>query len=137
MAYTFDEETQLYVAELGSNKYYNGTYNTYATISASSTWYITGSNAANVGVTQFVAQFKAVGEDVGCKHENLVHVEAVAPGCESDGNIEHWYCEDCEIVWQDEALTQITNHKNVILPADHQNIIHVEAVAPSCHYDKP
>ena len=31
------------------------------------------------------------------------------------GNIEHWYCEDCMQVWQDEALTQLTNMMNVKL----------------------
>jgi NAD-dependent SIR2 family protein deacetylase len=68
-----------------------------------------------------------------CAHKNLVHVEAVVPGCYEEGNIEHWYCEDCETVWADEALTQITNHKSVILPATHQNVVHVEAKAPSCY----
>ena len=62
----------------------------------------------------------------------VVHVDAVAPGCENEGNIEHWYCETCEQVWQDEALTQLTNHKNVKLPVTHNDIIHVDAVAPGC-----
>jgi len=64
----------------------------------------------------------------------VIHVEAVAPGCEHEGNIEYWYCEECEQVWQDEARTQLTNFKNVILPANAHNIVHVEAVAPGCHY---
>ena len=61
----------------------------------------------------------------------VVHVEAVEPSCYATGNIEHWYCESCEQVWQNEALTQLTNHKNVILPETHQNIVHVPAVAPT------
>ena len=65
----------------------------------------------------------------------VVHVEAKAPSCYEEGNIEHWYCEECEQVWQDEALTQLTNHKNVILPAAHDTIAHVEAVEPGCHFD--
>ena len=48
----------------------------------------------------------------------LVHVEAVAPNCTEEGNIEHWYCGVCETVWSDEDLTQVTNHKSVILPID-------------------
>ena len=36
--------------------YYLGTYKTFETISASKTTYITGDNAANVGVSQFVAR---------------------------------------------------------------------------------
>ena len=66
--------------------------------------------------------------------ENLQHVEAVAPTCQSEGNIEYWYCPDCEQYWQDEALTQLTNGKNVILPAADHNIVHIDAVAPGCHY---
>ena len=66
--------------------------------------------------------------------ENLQHVEAVEPTCQSEGNIEYWYCPDCEQFWQDEALTQLTNSKNVKLGVADHNIVHVEAVAPGCHY---
>ena len=62
---------------------------------------------------------------------DVIHVAAVEPGCENEGNIEHWYCESCEQVWQNEALTQLTNHKNVILPATHKNVAHVAAKAPT------
>ncbi len=63
---------------------------------------------------------------------NLVHFDAVDPGCHSNGHIEYWYCSDCEQFWQDEALTQLTNAKRVILPAvGSENLIHVEAVAPT------
>ena len=68
-------------------------------------------------------------------HCNLVHMEAVAPGCHYEGLQEHWYCPDCETVWSDEALTQITNHKNVIIPATGGNVVHFEAIEPGCHYD--
>ena len=64
----------------------------------------------------------------------VVHVEAVAPTCFSEGNIEHWYCESCEQVWQDEALTQLTNHMKVKLPASEHNLVHMEAVEPACHF---
>jgi len=66
----------------------------------------------------------------------VIHVEAVAPTCQSVGNIEYWYCEECEQFWADEALTQITNSKNVILGAgEHTNLVHFEAVEPACHYN--
>jgi len=48
------------VATIDSKVYYTGTYNTYDTLSASETKYITGSNAANVGVSQFVACFAEI-----------------------------------------------------------------------------
>ena len=50
--------------------------------------------------------------------ENVAHVAAKAPTHTENGNIEYWYCPDCEQYWQDEALTQLTNSKNVILPAE-------------------
>ncbi|MBR2320038.1 MAG: hypothetical protein IKA50_04565, partial [Clostridia bacterium] len=64
----------------------------------------------------------------------LQHVEAVAPTCQSEGNIEYWYCPDCEQFWQDEALTQLTNAMNVKLGVADHNIVHIEAVEPGCHY---
>lgn len=45
-----------YVANVAGADYYLGTYSTYTTISASKTSYITGDNAANVGVSQFLAK---------------------------------------------------------------------------------
>ena len=47
----------------------------------------------------------------------IVHVEAKAPTCYEDGNIEYWYCEVCGFAWLDEACTRNTNLKAVILPA--------------------
>ncbi len=47
---------------------------------------------------------------------DVIHVEAKAPTKEAEGVQEHWYCEECEQVWADEARTQLTNHKNVIIP---------------------
>ena len=63
---------------------------------------------------------------------DLVHVEAKAPTCYENGNIEYWYCEACETVWANEALTQITNRLSVVLPMAHKPATHVEAVAPTC-----
>jgi hypothetical protein len=31
--------------------------------------------------------------------------------------VEYWFCGECEQVWTDEALTQLSNLKNVIIPA--------------------
>ena len=77
-----------------------------------------------------------VEEEQPCTHEGLVHMDAVEPGCHYDGNIEYWVCYDCETVWQDEALTQITNIKNVVLPATgSENLVYFPAVEPGCHYD--
>ena len=53
--FTYSEDAKTYVVEIDGKNYYMGTYNTYNTISASEVKYITGDNAANVGVSQFVA----------------------------------------------------------------------------------
>ena len=60
-------------------------------------------------------------------HTNLVHFDAVEAACHYTGNIEYWVCYGCETVWQDEALTQITNVKNVIIPALESTATYVPA----------
>ncbi len=60
MYYTYDETAKVYVATIDSKVYYTGTYNSFDTFSASETKYITGNNAANVGVSQFVACFAEI-----------------------------------------------------------------------------
>ncbi|MBQ7088730.1 MAG: hypothetical protein IJN04_03715, partial [Clostridia bacterium] len=72
---------------------------------------------------------------LGVTDHNIVHFDAVAPGCHYVGNIEYWFCTECEIFWQDEALTQLTNSKNVIVPAVGGDVIAFEAIEPGCHYD--
>ncbi len=51
--WTFDTDLGTFTTPVGESTWYLGTYNTFATISASNTSYITGENAANVGVSQF------------------------------------------------------------------------------------
>ena len=54
--YTWNAELKIFVTTCAGAEYYLGTYNTFNTISASKTSYITGDNASKVGVSQFVAQ---------------------------------------------------------------------------------
>jgi len=87
----------------------------------------------NAALTQLTNSKNVI---LGAAHTNLVHFDAVAPKCHYDGNIEYWVCYDCEGVWQNEALTQLTNIKNVVLPATGEgNVVHFDAVAPGCHYE--
>ena len=53
--WTYNEEAGTYTVEIEGTEYYLGTYNTFDTFSPSSISYITGSNAADVGVSQFLA----------------------------------------------------------------------------------
>ena len=50
------------------------------------------------------------------KH-TIAHVEAKAPTCTENGNVEYWTCEVCGGCWTDEACTQNTNRLNVVVPA--------------------
>ena len=75
-------------------------------------------------------------ENPEIKHTNLVHMEAVEPGCHYDGNVEYWHCYDCEGVWTDEALTVESDLESVVVPATGEgDLHHFEAVEPGCHYD--
>ena len=47
----------------------------------------------------------------------IVAVAAKAATCTENGNVAYWYCSDCGAAWADEALTQLTNQKNVVIPA--------------------
>ena len=59
--WTYSEELGLLVTHMGEDDYYLGTFNNNTRMSASKTSYITGEGAANVGVTQFPANFYLYG----------------------------------------------------------------------------
>ena len=52
-----------------------------------------------------------------CSHEHsLQHFEAKAPTCVDEGNIEYWYCADCDKYFSDEtADTEITKDKTILV----------------------
>ena len=64
---------------------------------------------------------------------DVIHVDAKAATCTEDGNVEYWYCETCEKVWQDEARTQLTNFKNVIIGAAHSYTYECDAHCNVCY----
>ena len=67
--------------------------------------------------------------------DSAEYVPAKAPTCTENGNVEYWVCYDCEQVWANEALTQLTNIKNVqVAPTCATGVIHTEGIAPGCHY---
>ncbi len=55
--FTYNATLKTMVANVAGEDRYIGTYNDYTTMSSSSTYYITGENAANIEVTQFPAGF--------------------------------------------------------------------------------
>ena len=64
----------------------------------------------------------------------IVHVDAVEAVCHQTGNVEYWYCADCEAVFTDAALTQLSNFKSVITPAPVE-LTYVAATEATCTAD--
>jgi hypothetical protein len=63
----------------------------------------------------------------------LTHVDALAPTCFENGNVEYWTCEYCGGCWDNENATGAPlNAKSVIIPASHQDVIHVPAAEGTC-----
>lgn len=58
---------------------------------------------------------------------DMVHYPAVAPTATKDGNVEYWYCNDCETYYADAEGKIVTNAKRVILPATGEEDIPVTA----------
>ncbi len=47
----------------------------------------------------------------------FVHYERVEPDCTNDGNIEYWYCPDCDKYFSDPGCTIVIDEGDIILPA--------------------
>jgi len=60
--WSYYEDAGVYTVTMNGTRYYMGTYNQFETIGVSNIKYITGSNAANVGVSQFIAEFIPAGD---------------------------------------------------------------------------
>ncbi len=60
------------------------------------------------------------------------HVLAKEPNCTENGNVEHWYCENCEKYFSDEALTTEISANVAIRPATHNEVLWTGAVSPTC-----
>ncbi len=60
--WVWDADLKVFTMTIEGTAYYLGTYNNFNTISASATSYISGDKAANVGVSQFVAEFATLVE---------------------------------------------------------------------------
>ena len=63
---------------------------------------------------------------------NAVYTAANAATCYEPGNVENWYCANCDVYYLDAACTIITNRQSTIIPVSH-NVIAVEAKAATCY----
>ena len=66
---------------------------------------------------------------------NIKHVEAVEGDCQTMGNVEFWYCEDCGAAWLDADCRMVTNMMSVRTGfGDHK---FVEGVCSICGEEDP
>ena len=59
------------------------------------------------------------------------HTEAKAATCTEAGNIEYWYCPDCESYFKDEACTEATTKDETVIKAAHTAVTDAR-VEPTC-----
>ena len=66
-------------------------------------------------------------------HENAEHHGANNATCAAEGNIEYWYCPDCEIYFSDAACTAEIAEDDIAIPAiNHRNAEHHAAKGATC-----
>ena len=63
---------------------------------------------------------------------NLEYIEAAAPTCTTNGNMEYWHCVRCGNYYHDGTCTELTTLADVTIPALGHELEHVEAVDVTC-----
>ena len=94
--WVYDKDLGILVTNVLGSDYYLGTFGENGYIRASKTSYITGDNAANVGVSQFVAAFATY----TCEHEYGFKCGETCLGCgftEVHPDEEHDYANACDV----------------------------------------
>ena len=66
---------------------------------------------------------------------SLVKTKAEAPTCTEDGNIEYWYCNDCQKYFRDETATEEIALADTVLEATGHKPMKTDAKAPTCTED--
>ncbi len=89
-------------------------YHVYETVTTDPTCDAAGSKVSTCTICGTV-----ITEELAPVHSNITHVEAKAPTCTENGNIEYWYCTDCGSAYLDENCTFNTNLLAVVLPSAH------------------
>ena len=79
-----------------------------------------------------VTAFAADAVEPGTGHA-VTYVPAVESSCHQDGCLEYWYCEECDVVYADEACKIVTNRKNLTI-VNANELTYVPA-AEACHAD--
>ncbi len=69
-----------------------------------------------------------------CDHSSAKHIEPVeALSCLEDGNIEYWYCEDCDKYFGDEACVNEISKEDTVTKGEHTVVIDA-AVPPTTEH---
>ncbi|MCD8015542.1 MAG: Ig-like domain-containing protein [Lachnospiraceae bacterium] len=87
-------------------------------LTAGATYYLAVRYYSSYDVGVFTV-YSVAGSEIldQCDHENVTHVAAVVATCTTAGNIEYWYCADCETYFSDEALTVEVSESDVVIAA--------------------
>lgn len=72
---------------------------------------------------------------VSYSHSAMEKIDAVAPKCEEDGNIDYWYCADCDRYYLDSLGTEATTAESIIDPATGHDIVSIPAQEATCTED--
>ena len=65
-----------------------------------------------------------------CEHPDMIHTEAVEATCTEDGNLEYWYCEDCNIYFANAEATEY-----IVLPEGYSDYeYYLTVYAPGHEY---
>ncbi len=65
----------------------------------------------------------------------FVHYDRVEPDCTNDGNIEYWYCPDCDQYFSDPGCTVLIDEGDIILPAAGHMMTEYPYKAATCTED--
>ena len=65
----------------------------------------------------------------------FVHYDRVEPDCTNDGNIEYWYCPDCDQYFSDPGCTIVIDEGDIILPAAGHMMTEYPYKAATCTED--
>ena len=98
-------------------------------------WYCSDCNKyfADSAYTNEISQSKTVINAIN--HANAVKTNAVAATCVATGNIEYWYCSDCNKYFADKAFTQEKTQAQLVTAIDsnnHTDVSHTSAKAATC-----
>lgn len=63
---------------------------------------------------------------------SMKHIADRMPTCTTDGNFEHWFCEDCgKLFWDAHGMQSVNDRQDLVWKAQH-DLYHHQSVLPTC-----